>query len=190
MIHGPRSKFRDRRGFTLVEFLIVIGLVVILSAIGLINLYGRNQSERFHSAVLRLAGTINEAVDNSKTLKNISIDSPSFSNTYWRVEFKPSGCPGGPGYSLVFDDGLQDFNYGKYVLPEGVDYDKDFTPGLTSSCSSNKTITFYRNTGMPANVASATLKIYLISNPAISSTISISSLGQVIFTSDDSSLGS
>ena len=182
----------SKRGFTLIEFLIVIGLVVILSAIGLINLYGKNQSERFHSAVLRLVGTINDAVDNSKTLKNISIDNPSFSTTYWRVEFTPSGCSGGPGYSLFFSDGFQSFNYGKYVLPEGVDYDRTVTQGLPTppSCSPNKTIAFYKNTGAPANVASAILKIYLISNPEVSSTISISSLGQVTFTSDDSSLGS
>lgn len=192
MIQDSRFKFHDRRGFTLTEFLIVIAIVMILSTIVLINLQGKNQSERFHSAVLRLVGTINEAVENSKTLKDINAANlgAGFSAVKWGVRFVPSGCAGGPGHILILFDGLNK-KYGQYVLPEGVVYDISFVPQASCSTPNNfKEIKFKQNTGEPENVAEAKIRIYLVSNPAVSSTISVSPLGQVIYTSSGNSLGS
>jgi len=181
----------SERGFTLVEFLIVIGLVIILSTIVLINLGGRNQSEKFHSSVLRLVGVMTEAIDNSKTLKDVDTEYSNFYNTVWSVDLTPSGCSGGPGYTLFITQGPFIRSYGKYVLPDGVDYDRDFTfLGLPSPSCGPKKIEFELYTGKPKDLANANLRIYLVSNPEVSSTISISPLGQVLFTSSEGSLGS
>lgn len=187
-----------RRGFTLTEFLIVIGLVVVLSAIGLVNLYGKNKSERFNSALVKLVATINEGANNSKTLKGILIDTSysSYKFAAWKVYFVAKGCKTpysycrltGPGYCLVLYDGLNSYNYGTYVLPDGVNYDPVNTPGLRLDCGSPKQILFQKNSGAPIDVSTAKVGILLTDNPSISSTISVSALGKVEFTSNNESL--
>lgn len=178
-----------RRGFTLTEFLIVIGLVVILSAIALVNLYPKNSRERFNSTVLKLVTIFNEAVSNSITAKDIPVGL-SYSASTWRVYLMPKGCSDGPWFSLVLYNGFEDFVYSKQYLPEGVDFDRAFTfPQATSTCPSNKVpkkIYFTKETGIPTISSDPRAKIYLVNNPSISSTISVSTVtGQVIYTSDE-----
>lgn len=217
---SKNSNKNKRWGFTVTEFLIVIAIVAILSAIGLINLYGKKSREGFDNAVTKIVTLLETASSNSVTQKTIY--SGIFGN--WRVRFIPNGCIDGPSVTLQQLDVAapsQDRwkNMDRYVLPKGVDFDWGATFFQEQPCVYDealtgelrelyygkvdinnvfvvKNINFYSLTGIPtvntdySNVSQVpSVKIHLVSNPTISSTISVSPLGQVNYTIDGGVLG-
>ncbi len=201
MIQDSRSRFNNRKGFTLTEFLIVIALVAIISTIGLVNLYGKKSRENFDNVVIRFVTIFEQAISNSVTQKNLS-------GIYgdWRVRLVPSDCVGGPSIALQFYDigasgkwVAQEY----FVLPDGIDFDRAFTffPGPcdytlpepykgkydSNSVIAERLFSFEKSTGIPGEDIhgfSPAARIYLKSQPSISSTISISPLGQITYTID------
>lgn len=75
----------EKKGFTLMEMLIVIGIIALFSGLIMINYGGQNQK-------LRLRTTVQEAVNNLRQVQNFSVS----------TKISGTEVPGG-GYGIRFD---------------------------------------------------------------------------------------
>lgn len=62
-MHGSAGKYSDKKGFTLIEFLLVITIISILAAVVVPRFFGRSQEARVVAARQTVVGTFGLAMD-------------------------------------------------------------------------------------------------------------------------------
>lgn len=163
----------QRDGFTLFELLIVIALMVALGTVALINLIGKHSRDELDSTVQKIVDLLNQARDRS-----VAADS----NVNWSVYFyravEPSCVNAAKSFYALYQ--TDDYAYWlvavKLALSPSVDFDES---SFGVSCS--KSISFNKVQGLLTSNATS-VEVYLISDPGVSSTISVTPLGLVTYT--------
>ena len=160
----PKTQnLKPKSGFTLVELLITITIVIVIAAIGSMNLLGYTQRQNLNF-------TAQEIISVLRNAQNSSISQEG--SLRWGVDFE-NPASGSDFYDLfkgaTYADGAV---VARNTLHSSVQFDIPAT-GATS------TIIFAPATGLPN--ASTTIKISLIGNPDVSSTIMINSNGEISF---------
>ncbi len=149
-----------RNAYTLLELLLVIGILLTLMAIGSPFLFGHKLSLEVDEEANRMTGMLRNAQNKALTLQNASA---------WGIHFDNTGSE--PFYDLFW--GLT-YEVGtttdRIYLSEGIQY------GLPISGSST-TIIFAKRTGTPTAAATISLQNTL-TNPPQQKTISINTLGR------------
>lgn len=149
------------KGFTLIELLIVIGITVVLSTVGILNLFN-------HQAQKDLDMTVNEIISTLRVAQNYSVSQElieSGSGRKWGVHFES----------------------GNYALFRGIDYN-DLGKTIVSksvlratvefkTLPSPQDIIFNLITGKPGS--SSTIEVSLKNNPNNFKTIMINGNGRI-----------
>jgi prepilin-type N-terminal cleavage/methylation domain-containing protein len=154
-----------RRGFTLIELILVIGIIVILGFLVLPNIIGRRSSSALQITAKELAATLREAsaralAESSSSAWGVRVDNVVSSSPFF-AEFA-----GTYSTSTVVV---------RISLPSGVKYATSSVP-LGSALE----ILFGQGTGRPS--ATATINLILNSGGLVqSSSISVNSVGAVSY---------
>jgi len=185
------------KGFTIIELLIVIALMVILGTIGLVNLTNKNRVDEFNATVRKMVTLLNQARDRSVTQNELNTSDPG---NHWEVYFYRGtetthlgllACKtnqyvpveGVPSFSLArVNQGIREIR-GFFPLPASVSFDGTSTFGGVNPILCNKPAGFNQITGTSnLTAASSAIYIYLTGDPSISSTITVYPSGLVEFT--------
>ncbi len=172
------------RGFTMIELLVVVAIMVIMSALILPRLLSSNVRKEFDSTVETIFYSLNQARERAASWQN---------GTTWGVYFQRynpvDGCNSKPNFGIFFTNtGYSDntkINFVSY-LPVTMDFDVTSTWGanaLPGDCY--RIIDFKEVTGenwFPNSVSTSSVKVYILKNPLVSSTISVTPLGMVSYT--------
>lgn len=154
---------RLRGGFTLIEVLIVIAIIIILGVITVVNLTGSHYKNAVDSTAQQMVTLARQAQDDAAS---------QLQDATWGIHFS-NATNTSPFYSLFQGSAYTTTStLGSYPLPSGVAY-------LPSSLASGATldVTFAPVSG--AASASTSITIYSLANPGFADTISINSLGLV-----------
>jgi type II secretory pathway pseudopilin PulG len=162
LFHFSKSR-RGQEGFTYVEIMIVMGLMLILGIFLLVNLNGRRRTTELTTSAQRIAALVREAQSRSVI---------QASSSSWGVHFDNRGAT--PFYALFSGTYSTSSRENVYALPQTVGY-------TTSTIASGRyaEMTFDQISGMPSG--SSTIGIYLLASPASSSTLSVASSGAVSY---------
>lgn len=152
-----------RRGFSLVELLVVVGIVVAIAGISILSLSGRSSETDLNNAVNQISVTLREAQSRSISQSE---------GTQWGVHFANTSAPTDPFYGMFSSSysALSEKTHNR--LPNGVAYSPN-----TLAVSSTKDVTFSQITGRPSQ--QLYLDLYLISEPQISLTVTVATSGEV-----------
>ena len=151
-------------GFTLVEILITVGLMVIISSASLLSLYGRRGKVDLDNTARQMAALLREA--QSRAVSQAS-------SSAWGVHFENSTSTT-PFYAIFAGTYATTSRAGTHPLPSAVVY-------VSSSLAAGavREVIFTRTTGAPS--ASTSVAIALRDGLAQSSTVSVASSGLVSF---------
>jgi prepilin-type N-terminal cleavage/methylation domain-containing protein len=153
------------RGFTAIELILVLGIIVILSTVTLIGLSGRKNKTELDGVTKQMASLLREAQSRSVSQS---------SSTGWGVRFaNPTSTT--PFYALFAGSSYATSSErGRYVLPSDIAY-------VTSTVARGAVLdtTFIQISG--AASSSISVAISLISQPAASSTINVSAAGAISY---------
>ncbi|KKW48162.1 MAG: hypothetical protein UY99_C0011G0025 [Parcubacteria group bacterium GW2011_GWA1_59_11] len=159
-----RFRFGSRKATTLIEVVLVIGLIAAISGVIIMNLVARKGKTELDTATRQIAALLREAQSRSMA---------QASSTAWGVHFDNSTSTA-PSYSLYHTSYSESNRLGYYRLPAGVDY---VSANLADGAS--RDILFLQLTGKVG--ASDSIQIYQTGNSANSSTISVAQSGAVSF---------
>jgi len=152
-----------RRGFTLIELIITISLMIILTIVGLLNLTGRKGTTNLTDGAKQMVATLRQAQSHSMA---------NDKGVAWGVRFSNLSTS---TFFALFSSSYSTANtVGYYRLPDGVAY-------VTSSLPVGSTTDIIFNQVSGGLNASRTIMINLPSQPSQSSTISISTIGAVSY---------
>lgn len=162
-----RRKSREmsvrRRGFSLIEMVIVIAIIVILSVVTIVALSGKKNSNDLSSAVSQAVALLNEAQSRSVSQAN---------DVSWGVHFaNPTNTA--PFYALFSSAYSSTSTLGFYRLPSDVGY---ATATLPLGSSTN--VIFNQISGLP--VAPISVGFLSLSQRTLTSTISVSAAGVIM----------
>lgn len=155
-------------GFTLIEMMIVVGIIVVIGAVIGISLVGRRATTELTSTTQEMVALLREAQSDSMAQSQGASWGVHFANTTNTTPF----------FALFKTSYSTSTTVGYYTLPATVQY-------ATTSLAQGNTldITFAQITGIPSATASITL--YLISyqgqNQSTTGAISRVSSGKVFF---------
>lgn len=154
-----------RKGYTLPELLIAIGIILILGLVSLAGFVNRRNESELDATASRMAALLREAQSRS-----VSQDS----GASWGVRFDNGESGAGAYYALFSVPYTTSSLSGQYPLPAWVKY-------VTSSIAagSHAEITFSQISGLAAG--SSSIAIQLTQKPQSSSTISVASSGAVSY---------
>lgn len=155
---------RKDSGTTIIELVLVIGLIGILATIFLVNLQGRKGKTELTTTTQQITALLREAQSRSVAQS---------SSTSWGVHFENSTTTI-PFYALFGGTYSASSRIGYYRLPATVNYS---TSSLASGA--NREITFTQITGTAS--ASSSITIFSTTDLSQSSTISVASSGAVSF---------
>lgn len=155
---------RHAQGTTIIELVLVIGLIGILATIFLVNLQGRKGKTELTTTTQQMTALLREAQSRSVAQS---------SSTGWGVHFENSTNTV-PFYALFGGTYSVSSNIGYYRLPATVNYS---TSSLAIGAS--KEITFTQITGTAS--ASSSITIFSTADTSQSSTIAVASSGAVSF---------
>lgn len=154
------------KGFTLIEFLITVAILVTVAVIGGLNLFGYYSRQNLELTINEITALIRDAQNRSLTQQDGNADSQG---DQWGVHFENAS-----------QDSVKLFCCGSsyaagtlvsvYVLRASTQFTD---PGEGNS----KDIVFRKITGLP--FTSATIKISLVNNSSASSTITINGNGVI-----------
>ena len=151
-----------KRGFTLIEVLIVAAIIVILSIMAFAELGGQKNTNDLSSAVSQAQALLSEAQNRSVSQEN---------NVPWGVHFSnPTNTA--PFYAIFFSAYGPSTTQGYYRLPSDVAY-----ATATLPAGQSVDVLFNEISGIP--VATATIGFVSLSQSSLSSTISVSSAGVI-----------
>ncbi len=185
MISEMRNSRRE--GFTLIEFLVVVSLIAVITAVIMVNFFSQNVRKKFDTSVENIVFSLNNARDRAVAWEK---------ETTWGVFFERKMCGGSSRWSNY---GIYFTNDGYYypgkiayrnTLPAAIDYNESTTwAGWTDPPGPEKcfrAISFSEVVGELRNVSNAietsSVAIYLVNNQSVSSTISVSSFGVITYT--------
>lgn len=173
----------SRCGFTLLELLITVAFIAVVGVVIIQNYASYNVNKKFAATVQKIAFSLDQARNRATVWDK---------GQAWGVYFQRtgSGCPSKPSFGIYFnivEDGTtytsKNYRVLTSILPDGVNFDTSSWDGL-ASCY--RTITFEEITGelmyREGLVATSSMKLFSTHNSAISSTISVSPLGFVSYT--------
>lgn len=156
----------NRKAFTLIELLIVIGLIVAIIAVALPNLFGRRNTEDLANTATQIATLVRQAQSDAMAQEG---------GLSWGIHFQNG--PGTPSYSL-FSSSSSAYNasgtMGYYRLPSTVGYLASILPVGSSS-----TVIFSQITGTAS--ASTSVGLYLLADSSQQSVVSIALSGSVSY---------
>lgn len=181
----------NRKGFTLLELLVTIGIIVVLSAVMFMNNSGKRSSTEFAAATQQVATLLREA--QSRTLAGDQ--NGTTGNGFWGVSLV-NATTTSPSYSLFYATSTAALAsasvVSRYTLPSAITY-------TTSSIASGGTLYVYYSSGLTSGgtpgvssscvgytcpVGTTTIIIGLIApkrSPVASSTLSIVPTGGVSY---------
>jgi prepilin-type N-terminal cleavage/methylation domain-containing protein len=158
-----------RRGFTLIEVIIVLAIVVVVGLFIVFNLFGGDKQEDLNSTVSQIVASLRQAQSQAMAQSQ---------NAVWGVHFMNATSTG--SYYALFSGSSYASGtvQGRYPLPPTVGY-------VTSTLSSGSflDITFSGITGAPS--ASTSIGLYLIPYPTIQEYIYVNGIGQVSYNSSN-----
>lgn len=155
---------RKDSGTTIIELVLVIGMIAILATVFLVNLQGRKGKTELTTTTQQIAALLREAQSRSVAQS---------SGTSWGVHFENSTTTAS-FYALFNGTYSTSSRIGYYRLPATVNYS---TSSLASGAS--KEVTFTQITGTAS--ASTSITIFSVTDMSQSSTISVASSGAVGF---------
>lgn len=161
-----RVRQRRQRGFTIVETMVVLGIMVILSVIVVSTLLSRKSQYNLSSAVSQIAAMLRDAQSRSINQEK---------STIWGVHFENSTSTA-PFYVLFYTAYSSSTAVNRQILPSGVRYS---TSTLASGASLD--ITFAQITGIPSTLTSITLQLTVGSAVTAFSSVTVGSSGLVTF---------
>lgn len=145
-----------RKGFTLAELLVTIGIIIILSLVGMISLVGRRNRSQLTTTTSAMAGLVREARSRSVSQSSDSGWGVRFSNTtpaFFALYYGTYSTSTASGYS---------------ALPVWVSYNPAvIAPGRYAE------VNFAQLSGMATG--SSSISIYLAQDSRVSSTLTIAS---------------
>ena len=157
------SNVKCHNGFTLVELLITVTIVIVIAAIGSMNLLGYTQRQNLNF-------TAQEIISVLRNAQNSSISQEG--SLRWGVDFE-NPASGSDFYDLfkgaTYADGAV---VARNTLHSGIQFD-------IPASGASSTIIFAPATGLPD--ASTTIRISLVSNSTVSSTITVNANGEIQF---------
>ncbi|MEK7507861.1 MAG: prepilin-type N-terminal cleavage/methylation domain-containing protein, partial [Patescibacteria group bacterium] len=158
------GKLRYRRGFSLIEFAIVIVLIIIVSGVSLINLLGSRNRANLDSSARKISAMLREAQSRSAVQE---------SGSAWGVHFENSTNTA-PFYALFYNSYGASTAVERYPLPNLVSY-------ATSSISQGSflEITFAQISGFPSASTSVILVLKIGGTTVTSSVVRVSSSGLI-----------
>lgn len=154
--------FHKKKGYTLIELVIVIGLVIMISSVLFLNLSGDRGTTALNSTTKQIAVLLREA--QSRAINGAS-------STSWGVHFNSMASTSfyalffGPVYASATE-------VGHYAMPTQVRFMTSTIPAGSSS-----TVLFAPLSGTPN--ATATIGLELVFGPQVSSTIFVNSFGAI-----------
>ncbi len=173
MLTAPCSLLHARKGVTMVELMVSMAILGVLVFVATTVLIGRKSFSELDTATRQMTALLRDAQSRSIAQS---------SSTSWGVHFENSSGST-PFYSLFASSYSTSTRENYASLPVSVGY-------VSSSIAigSSTDIVFNQMTGSVAT--SASVRIYLLSNPAASSTISVSASGLVDWSMSTSSIAS
>ena len=155
----------QKKGTTLIELLIVIGIIGVLASVTFLSLFGTRRQNDLKGTSQAIAALLREARSRSVAQS---------SSTSWGVHFENSTVTS-PFYALFFSATYAPTTtIGYYRLPSSVGYASSNIPS-----GSFKEVTFSQLDGLAS--ASTSVSLYLLTSPTNSSTINIASSGAVSY---------
>lgn len=159
-------KKNNKKGFSLVELLVVITLIMILGVITFSNLYKRRNITNLNTVTNQIVALLNEA-------RNRAINQDK--DNSWGVYF---GYPTSSKsfYALFYSNYSTSTIVKKYLLPNYVYYRTSTVP-----LGGSLIINFNKISGDPSTTTTIYLDLYQGTSVVASSSININSLGRVSY---------
>lgn len=165
---NPRSSASTKRGFSLIEVMIVAGIAVIISVVAFVSLSGRRNITQLNTAGQQVVTLLREAQGRSI--------SGSESGAAWGVHLDNVDT-GKPFYALFRTAYVAANVVGQYPLPSNIRY---ATTSIAAGGSLD--ITFAQISGVPSTSTTITLELYRGGSAGgTSESVSRNSSGRIFF---------
>jgi prepilin-type N-terminal cleavage/methylation domain-containing protein len=152
---------RHQKSFTLVELIIVVGLVVILATFGVMNFVNYRNRQKLNLTSQEISVILRNAQDRSITQE---------SGRPWGVYFANPSGNNNDFYELFSGASYPGTTVSRNALSSSIQFD-------LPAAGSNSIVIFAPISGLPDSPI--TVKISLVNDPSASSTIIVNSNGQI-----------
>ena len=153
-----------RRGFSMIEIVVVVAIIVVLGVVGILSLGTRKGTTNLQDATKQIAAVLREAQNNSMSQSM---------GVAWGVRFANVTAPG-PFFALFSSSYSASNTAGYYRMTDMVAY-------ATSSLPVGSTTDIIFNQVSGSLAATRTISLYLPGQPDQSSTITVAPTGAVSF---------
>jgi prepilin-type N-terminal cleavage/methylation domain-containing protein len=161
---GEGQPDKRRRGVSLVELLLTIGIIAIISTVMLVNLLGRRNTTELNLAGQRITALLREA--QSRAMSQAS-------STTWGVRFDNTNAAA-PFAALFSGAYSTSSREDIYLLPAGLQFAASFLPAGSSTSA-----VFVQITGRP--LATSSVRIASRNSTSTIVTITVDSSGAVAY---------
>ncbi len=163
---GYNGRMERRSGFTLIELMIVLGIIVIISVVTAVSLFSvRNTRD--------LTNTANEIGTLLREAQSRAVNQDGGASWGVRMDNTTAGAP---FYALFSGTYSTNSRTGVYPLPPDVQFDSSTVPS-----GGALEITFTELTGIPSAATSVVLDLMTNGAPSASTTISVNTAGLITY---------